>query len=88
MSADRFFTRPAPRATFPDLPYGVQSSAETLDLYLPPPGKAPAPLVLWIHGGGFRMGDKRSMPRTYFGPPPRRLGPDGPSWSRFRTSRP
>ena len=28
-----------------------------LDLYLPP-GPAPHPLVLWIHGGGWKFGDK------------------------------
>src|SRR5262249_365507 len=31
-----------------------------LDLYLPGSG-GPAPLVLYIHGGGFRGGDKRSL---------------------------
>ncbi len=30
---------------------------QALDLYLPP-GAGPAPLIVWIHGGAFRMGDK------------------------------
>lgn len=31
---------------------------QTLDLYLPEPGGEPVPLLVWIHGGGWRMGDK------------------------------
>jgi acetyl esterase/lipase len=34
--------------------------------------------VIWIHGGGFRVGDKHSMPRRNFGPAPKPKGPDGP----------
>jgi len=30
---------------------------QVLDLYLPP-GARPVPLIVWIHGGAFRMGDK------------------------------
>ena len=29
-----------------------------LDLYLPPKSETPPPLVVWIHGGGWRGGDK------------------------------
>jgi acetyl esterase/lipase len=32
-----------------------------LDLYLPR-GKARAPLIVWVHGGAWRSGTKRSMP--------------------------
>src|SRR5262245_47291225 len=33
----------------------------TLDLYLPPPGqRAPAPVVVFIHGGAWRHRDARS----------------------------
>jgi acetyl esterase/lipase len=31
-----------------------------------------------MHGGGFMVGDKRSMPRRNFGPPPKIMGPMGP----------
>jgi len=31
---------------------------QKLDLYLPPTGTAPRPVVIWIHGGGWRAGDK------------------------------
>lgn len=30
----------------------------TLDLYVPAGGGTPYPLIIWIHGGAFRMGDK------------------------------
>jgi acetyl esterase/lipase len=64
--------------TFPDLPYATQSPSQKLDLYLPVGKSGPAPLVIWIHGGGFRVGDKHSMPRRNFGPAPKPKGPDGP----------
>jgi acetyl esterase/lipase len=73
--------RTGPQPDVADLPYaGEAQAAQTLDLYLPPPGSggALAPLVIWIHGGGFRLGDKRSMRRRSAGPPPRPTGPDGP----------
>jgi acetyl esterase/lipase len=64
--------------TLLDISYAPLSLSETLDLYLPPAKDRPAPLVIWIHGGGFRVGDKHSMPRRNFGPPPTPRGPDGP----------
>ena len=33
-----------------------------LDLYLPKDAEKPAPVVMWIHGGGWRNGDKRRCP--------------------------
>ena len=56
--------------SFVDVPYASQSASESLDLYLPAEKKGPAPLIIWIHGGAFRVGDKRSMPRRDFRPPP------------------
>ncbi|HXJ20412.1 MAG TPA: alpha/beta hydrolase [Polyangia bacterium] len=66
------------RPTFADVAYAQKSPAEKLDLYLPAATGTPAPLVIWIHGGGFRLGDKRSIRRRNVGPPPRPTGPDGP----------
>jgi len=43
--------------TFKDLSYATVSSAEKLDLYLPA-GSGPFPLVVYVHGGGWRTGDK------------------------------
>ena len=40
-----------------DLQYANASSGQTLDLYLPQ-GPGPFPLVVYIHGGGFILGDK------------------------------
>ena len=34
-----------------------------LDLWVPPTG-TPAPLVVWVHGGAFMMGDRRHLPET------------------------
>ncbi len=60
----------------PPLPEGVRAlrdieyvpgggKAQSLDLYLPTSDR-PTPLILWIHGGGFRAGDKRQCPATAF----------------------
>jgi acetyl esterase/lipase len=39
-----------------------------LDLYLPRPVARPVPLIVWLHGGGWRFGDRRVAPdlRRYF----------------------
>ncbi|MEZ5944548.1 MAG: alpha/beta hydrolase fold domain-containing protein [Planctomycetaceae bacterium] len=46
-----------------DIPY-VENGHErqVLDLYLPESTGKPRPLVLWIHGGAWRAGDKNSGP--------------------------
>jgi acetyl esterase/lipase len=64
--------------TFADVAYATLSPSEKLDLFLPARKRGHAPLVIWIHGGAFRVGDKRSMPRRNFGPPPITAGPTGP----------
>lgn len=49
--------------SYRDIEYArVGEHALKLDLYLPAPGKAPAPLIVWVHGGGWRNGSKKEMP--------------------------
>ena len=42
---------------------GVAPSLQSLDLYLPtrPDGCGAVPIVVWVHGGGFRRGDKANQ---------------------------
>jgi len=40
-----------------DLAYGPHPR-HRLDLYAPPAGTTPAPVLVWVHGGGFLRGDK------------------------------
>ncbi len=40
--------------------YGPHGNANTLDLYLPQKGGPPAPVVIWVHGGGWQMGNKEN----------------------------
>ncbi len=44
-----------------DVPYASRSPAENLDIYLPDAGDGPFPIILFIHGGGFVIGDKRDI---------------------------
>jgi acetyl esterase/lipase len=69
---------PPIQPTITDLSYAEKSPLEKLDLYLPAQQGSLAPVVIWIHGGGFRVGDKRSMPRRNFGPAPKPAGRMGP----------
>lgn len=41
-----------------DIAYANLSSAQKLDIYLPDEGDGPFPVILFIHGGGFAIGDK------------------------------
>jgi len=43
-----------------DLPYASLSDAEKLDIYLPESGSGPFPVIIQIHGGAFKSGDKAS----------------------------
>lgn len=70
--------RPLRRPTLADVPYANASPFQKLDLYLPADRSRPAPVVIWIHGGGLILGDKRSLPRAEFGPAPKPLGAYGP----------
>jgi acetyl esterase/lipase len=44
-----------------DLPYALLSPSQNLDIYLPDEGDGPFPNILFIHGGGFAIGDKRDI---------------------------
>ncbi len=48
----------APRPTYADVAYGEASARNTLDIYLSPVAQGDQPLVVLVHGGGFRFGDK------------------------------
>ena len=51
-----------PTAVMPswtDLAYATVSASEKLDLYTPT-GLGPFPTVIYVHGGGFRIGDKNA----------------------------
>jgi acetyl esterase len=48
-----------PAPDFADVQYGSHAR-NVFDLWLPKSG-APSPLVLYIHGGGFRAGDKKTL---------------------------
>jgi acetyl esterase/lipase len=41
-----------------DIPYAALSAAQKLDIYLPDEGSGPFPVIVSIHGGAFRFGDK------------------------------
>jgi acetyl esterase/lipase len=51
--------------TIYDVAYANASPAERLDVYLPAAKTRPAPLVVWVHGGGWRVGDKSSIVHGY-----------------------
>jgi acetyl esterase/lipase len=44
-----------------DLPYSSLSHTQKLDIYLPETDDGPFPVILFIHGGGFAIGDKRDI---------------------------
>lgn len=42
-----------------DIPYAAQSPAQKMDIYLPPEGNGPFPVICEFHGGAWLFGDKR-----------------------------
>ena len=44
-----------------DVSYANLSPAQNLDIYLPDEGEGPFAVILYIHGGGFAIGDKRDI---------------------------
>jgi alpha/beta hydrolase fold len=55
----------------PDLEYAhPDGHSLLLDLYVPPRGDQPAPIILWVHGSGWDMGDRHdrtAVPLTAYG---------------------
>jgi acetyl esterase/lipase len=49
--------------TFENVPYASVSPGQVMDIYLPE-GVGPFPVVVLIHGGAFKMGDKRMETRN------------------------
>lgn len=49
---------PSPTPTHQDVAYAGVSDAQKLDLYLPPDSGKNTPLIINVHGGSFRQGDK------------------------------
>lgn len=47
-----------------DVPYGAHER-QRLDLYVPQGGAASAPVLLWVHGGGFVRGEKSSAEHPF-----------------------
>lgn len=46
-----------------DLNFSTPDGIELLlDLYIPKAGDRPLPLIIWLHGGGWRFGDRRLAP--------------------------
>lgn len=43
-----------------DIPYGNISEAQKMDIFLPDEEKGPFPVIVSIHGGAFKIGDKRN----------------------------
>ena len=44
-----------------DLPYAALSPSQKLDIYLPDEGDGPFPVIVYLHGGAFAIGDKRDI---------------------------
>lgn len=40
---------------------GVESNLTSLDIYQPASGSCGAPIVMWVHGGGYSVGDKANQ---------------------------
>jgi acetyl esterase/lipase len=44
-----------------DIPYTSLSPSQNLDIYLPDDGDGPFPVIVYLHGGAFSIGDKRDI---------------------------
>ena len=45
-----------------DLQYANGHGRQRLDLYIPEKAKGPLPLIIWVHGGGWALGNKGNPP--------------------------
>jgi acetyl esterase/lipase len=87
----------------PDVRYattpGVEADLQSLDIYLPDPAPVdPMPVVIWVHGGGWAIGDKANQmqykPALFTGAGycfvsiNYRLSPDPPDWDPSRIMHP
>ena len=44
-----------------NIAYASQSATQTMDIYIPEGVKVPCPVIVWLHPGGFTMGDKEMV---------------------------
>ncbi len=52
--------------TIKDIEYSKPNGKpQLLDLYLPKKGDGPFPVVMWVHGGGWKNGSKKNCPATW-----------------------
>jgi len=47
-----------------DIPYASQSPAQKLDVFMPEEINVKNPVLIWIHGGGWKSGDKSDFKKT------------------------
>jgi len=57
-------TTPVTTREWRDVAYATQSQAQKLDIFLPATGDGPFPVIVSIHGGAFKMGDKADGQET------------------------
>lgn len=58
MTMPSIFDPSAVKRKYLDVPYGTLPQ-QMLDVYLPPEGDGPFPLIIYVHGGGWTLGTKR-----------------------------
>ena len=55
-------TNPTPSAILPDVTYCTMDSIPLkMDLYFPPQGNGPSPVLMYVHGGGWTSGDRKEI---------------------------
>ena len=64
---------PLPAATYDSVAYGTHKM-QCMDVWLPKDAKKPTPVVIFIHGGGFRNGNRKSSGTGKYLPACRKAG--------------